>query len=104
MVANPLSSVVKSDDGEGRDMGHNLVHHIDAPSRTENKAPTDSHAISQVVPDEKGLIQKAAASHEVSDIGWEHGPDEIGEQIVPGLANDDLWMLLRRFDKACHSG
>ncbi|ODM14974.1 hypothetical protein SI65_09726 [Aspergillus cristatus] len=81
MVSNPLSSVVKSDDGEGRHMGHNLVHHINAPSRTENQGPTDSHAISQAVPDEQGLVQKAGASQEVSDIGWEHGPGEIGEQI-----------------------
>lgn len=104
MVSNPLSSVVKSDDGEGRHMGHNLVHHINATSRIENQGPTNSHAISQAVSDEEGLVQKAGASQEVSDIGWEHGPGEIGEQIVPGLANDDLWMLLRRFDKVFHSG
>lgn len=104
MVANPLSSVVKSDDGDGRDMGHNLVHHINGPSRTENQGPTDSHAISHVEPDEKGLVQKAGASQEVSDIGWEHGSGEIGERIVPGLLNEDLWMLIRRFDKVCDSG
>lgn len=104
MVANPLSSVVKSDDGDGRDMGHNLVHHINGPSRTEKQGPTDSHAISHVEPDEKGLVQKAGASQEVSDIGWEHGPGEIGEHIVPGLLNEDLWMLIRRFDKVCELG
>lgn len=85
-----------TDDGDGRDMGHNIVHHQNGPAKTEKQGPTDSHAISQVEQDEKGLVQKAGASQEVSDIGWEQTP---GEQIVPGLSNEDLW--IRRFDKVC---
>jgi hypothetical protein len=60
--------------------------------------PTDSHALSQVEQDEKGLAQQAGATDEVTDLGWEQSPQG---QIVAGLSNEDLWMLIRRFNKVC---
>ncbi|KAK6812134.1 hypothetical protein RU639_012080 [Aspergillus parasiticus] len=58
--------------------------------------PTDSHALSQIDHDEKGLAQKAGDNDEVTDVGWGHSPQG---RIVAGLSNEDLWMLIRRFNK-----
>ncbi|CAG8233259.1 unnamed protein product [Penicillium salamii] len=78
------------------------------PSKTDDQGnpesetpdgPTDSHILSQVDQDEKGLVQKAGETAEISNIGWGHSPDQIEEPLVAGLSNEDLWMLIRRFDK-----
>ncbi|PYH93650.1 hypothetical protein BO71DRAFT_484433 [Aspergillus ellipticus CBS 707.79] len=66
---------------------------------TEISGPTDSHVLSQVDQDEKGLAQKAGSTDTITDMGWDRSPDDIGERLVSGLENDDLWMLIRRFNK-----
>jgi hypothetical protein len=66
------------------------------------KGPTDSHVLSQVDQDEKGLSQKAGEIAEITNIGWGESPDAIEEPLVAGLSNEDLWMLIRRFDKVCN--
>ncbi|KAH2978130.1 hypothetical protein KXW58_005008 [Aspergillus fumigatus] len=79
---------------------------LDTSSRNDEKAqvddlgPTDSHVLSQVKPEEedRGLAQKAGVTNDVSDIGWGES-DKIEERIVTGLSNEDLWMLIRRFNK-----
>jgi hypothetical protein len=63
------------------------------------EGPTDSHVLSQVDQDEKGLSQKAGDTAEITNIGWGESPDLIEEPLVAGLSNEDLWMLIRRFDK-----
>lgn len=67
------------------------------------EGPTDSHVLAQVEQDEKGLSQKTGDSTEVTDIGWTTPADHIEEPIIAGLSNDDLWMLIRRFDQASSS-
>lgn len=62
------------------------------------KGPTDSHVLSQVEQDEKGLIQKAGDTPDITDVGWNNIADHT-EQLIAGLPNEDLWMLIRRFDK-----
>ncbi|CAG8124316.1 unnamed protein product [Penicillium salamii] len=78
------------------------------PSKTDDQGnpeseipdgPTDSHILSQVDQDDKGLVQKAGETAEITNIGWGHPPDQIEEPLVAGLSNEDLWMLIRRFDK-----
>jgi hypothetical protein len=66
------------------------------------EGPTDSHVLAQVEQDEKGLSQKTDST-EVTDIGWSTPVDHIEEPIIAGLSNDDLWMLIRRFDQASSS-
>ncbi|PKY08535.1 hypothetical protein P168DRAFT_286645 [Aspergillus campestris IBT 28561] len=63
--------------------------------------PTDSHILSQVEQDEKGLAQKPHVGpiDNTSDIGWGASPLEFEKRIVSGLSNEDLWMLIRRFNK-----
>ncbi|KAJ5960386.1 uncharacterized protein N7479_007536 [Penicillium vulpinum] len=61
--------------------------------------PTDSHVLAQVEQDEKGLSQKAGDTPEITNLGWDESPDFIEDSLVAGLSNEDLWMLIRRFDK-----
>jgi hypothetical protein len=65
------------------------------------EGPTDSHVLSQVEQDDKGLSQKAGETTEITDLGWNERHDFIAEPLVAGISNDDLWMLIRRFDKVC---
>ncbi|KAJ5130468.1 uncharacterized protein N7515_006507 [Penicillium bovifimosum] len=65
------------------------------------EGPTDSHVLSQVEQDEKGLSQKAGETREITDLGWNEPHDFIAKPLVAGISNDDLWMLIRRFDKVC---
>jgi hypothetical protein len=64
------------------------------------EGPTDSHVLAQVDQDEKGLAQKAGDIAGVTDVGWTTPVDHIDEPLVAGISNEDLWMLLRRFDQA----
>ena len=66
---------------------------------TEISGPTDSHVLSKVDQDEKGLAQKAGDTDTITDVGWDQPPEDIDEKLVSGLSNEDLWMLLRRFNK-----
>lgn len=63
------------------------------------EGPTDSHVLSQVEQDEKGLSQQAGNTAEITDLGWSQPAEHFEEAIVGGLSNEDLWMLIRRFDK-----
>lgn len=63
------------------------------------EGPTDSHALSQIEPEEKGLTQQTGDSSDVTDLGWSSPADCIEEPLIAGLLNEDLWMLIRRFDK-----
>ncbi|KAL2818020.1 hypothetical protein BJX63DRAFT_419336 [Aspergillus granulosus] len=67
-------------------------------------ASTDSHALSKFSPDDetKGLAHKAGETERVSDIGWGKS-DIIDERIVPGLSNEDLFLLIRRFNKQIYN-
>lgn len=67
---------------------------------TSASGPTDSHILSQVNPDEeaKGLAHKAGEDNQLSDIGWGRS-DVIEERVVQGLSNEDLFLLIRRFNK-----
>jgi hypothetical protein len=70
----------------------------DAEKLPTPEGPTDSHVLSQVEQDEKGMIQKAGDTPDITDVGWNNLADNT-EQLIAGLSNEDLWMLIRRFDK-----
>ncbi|KAJ5918828.1 hypothetical protein N7454_009972 [Penicillium verhagenii] len=63
------------------------------------EGPTDSHILSQVEQNEKGLSQQAGITSDITDLGWNQPSHHFDEAIVAGLSNEDLWMLIRRFDK-----
>ncbi|OKP13871.1 hypothetical protein PENSUB_446 [Penicillium subrubescens] len=74
----------------------------DAEKLPTPEGPTDSHVLSQVEQDEKGLIQKAGDTPDITDVGW-NNPADHTEQLIAGLSNEDLWMLIRRFDKQVYN-
>lgn len=63
--------------------------------------PTESHALAieaATRPEERGAAQ-VAHGNEVVDLGWNESKQEIPSPLVGGLDNEDLWVLVRRFNK-----
>jgi Protein of unknown function (DUF3292) len=73
-------------------------------SPTRNSPPqektTDSHDLAQADHDVKGAAQLAGRTAEVTDLGWRSPPKEI-DTLVGGLPNEELWVLVRRFNRVC---
>lgn len=67
-------------------------------SNTLADDPTLSHALATENHDEKGLAQQDHRG-EVLDLGWNQKKQEIVEPLVGGLDNEELWLLIRRFNK-----
>lgn len=75
---------------------------------TLRDAPTDSHALAMdasktMHPAEKGLAQ-IEHDQEVVDLGWNEPKEAVAKPLVGGLSNEDLWLLVRRFNKASRMG
>lgn len=64
-----------------------------------SSAPSDSHALANADHEEKGTAQLAHHGGEVRDLGWNDHPADIPKPLVGGLQNDELWTLVRRFNK-----
>lgn len=78
-------------------MGSNITDMVGlAPAHDEDI--TSSHALAAADHNEKGIAQLDHSSIEAKDVGWNKAPDQIPE-LVGGLSNDELWTLIRRFDK-----
>jgi hypothetical protein len=60
--------------------------------------PTMSHALAIADHDEKGHAQEDHDG-EVKNLGWNEPEDGIANPLVGRLSNDDLWILIRRFNK-----
>jgi hypothetical protein len=72
-------------------------------SNTLLDAPTDSHALAldaakAVHPAEAGAAQ-VQHEQEVVDLGWNEPKEHVAQPLVGGLSNEDLWLLVRRFNK-----
>ena len=63
------------------------------PSET---TPTQSHALANADHEEVGAVQVAHSEPEVKDLGWD---ETAPASLVGGLSNDELWTLIRRFNK-----
>ncbi|GIZ37584.1 hypothetical protein CKM354_000102700 [Cercospora kikuchii] len=64
--------------------------------------PTASHALAMAAHDEPHNEKGAAQiSHddEVKDLGWQDHVDKIPNPLVGGMLNEELWVLVRRFNK-----
>ncbi len=62
--------------------------------------PSDSHALAVGYQPEKGAAQvEHGHVAEVKDLGWNEPKENIPGPLIGGIPNDDLWMLLRRFNK-----
>ncbi|KAK3386185.1 hypothetical protein B0H63DRAFT_415410 [Podospora didyma] len=60
--------------------------------------PTLSHALATGAYDEKGLAQQDH-EREVLDLGWNEEKHHIAAPLVGGMDNEELWLLIRRFNK-----
>lgn len=67
-------------------------------SQTLREDPSLSHELATDDHEVKGLAQRDH-SEEVLDLGWNQEKQEIAEPLVGGLDNEELWLLVRRFDK-----
>ncbi|KAK0713424.1 hypothetical protein B0T26DRAFT_873588 [Lasiosphaeria miniovina] len=61
-------------------------------------APTLSHALATDDHELKGVAQQDHAD-EVRDLGWNETKQNIAAPLVGGLNNEELWLLVRRFNK-----
>lgn len=61
-------------------------------------SPTLSHALAVADHDEKGMAQEEH-DDETKDLGWRKEEQKIPDPLVGGLPNDELWLLIRRFNK-----
>jgi hypothetical protein len=64
----------------------------------DEEHPTESHALANADHDEKGAAQHDHGETEVKNLGWNENPKKIPE-LVGGLPNEELWTLIRRFNK-----
>lgn len=67
-------------------------------------APTESHALAleaakNIPASERGAAQ-LQHEEEVVNLGWNEPKEQVENPLVGGLHNDDLWLLVRRFNKA----
>ncbi|USP73747.1 hypothetical protein yc1106_01021 [Curvularia clavata] len=72
-------------------------------SSTLRDAPTDSHALAlegarPPPTEEKGAAQ-VEHGEEVVDLGWNEPKEHVAKPLVGGLDNEDVWMLIRRFNR-----
>jgi hypothetical protein len=69
-------------------------------SKSLTDEPTVSHALAMADHDDKGAAQ-IEHEEEVINLGWNERPKDIVNPLVGGLGNEDLWVLVRRFNKVC---
>lgn len=65
-------------------------------------APTESHALATADHEEKGAVQVSAKQYngpEAKDLGWNKPPEKVPTPLIGGLPNEELWTLIRRFNK-----
>lgn len=60
--------------------------------------PTLSHELAMDDHEVKGYVQQDHEK-EVRNLGWNEEKEHIAKPLVGGMDNEDLWMLIRRFNK-----
>lgn len=102
-------SGASSSDGQHRvQQGKPALHPDEQPEiihTHEDSKPTDSHELADQAArdkpeEEKGFAEVAHNDLEVKNLGWNtDDPAKVANPLVGGLKNDDLWVLVRRFDQ-----
>lgn len=84
---------------EQHEIANNLpCDNVEIVDTVEEEHPTESHALANTDHDEKGAAQHDHRETEVRNLGWNEEPSKIPE-LVGGLPNEELWTLIRRFNK-----
>lgn len=65
---------------------------------------TDNNDFVQVDPEESGPLQKVSttsttSSRKTQDVAYRQASRTVDESLAAGLSNEDVWMLIRRFNK-----
>lgn len=68
-------------------------------SSAPDDQPTFSHTLAVEAPDDAGHAQQPHG-RDVLDLGWNEKKEDIAAPLVGGMDNEELWMLIRRFNKA----
>ncbi|KAB8275679.1 hypothetical protein BDV30DRAFT_224810 [Aspergillus minisclerotigenes] len=63
---------------------------------------TDTHDHALLAPGESNAVQKVNNNGKQSDVKWKQASKTVDEQLMPDLSNEDLWLLVRRFNKQIH--
>ena len=97
---NSSASVEHGEDTRRSSPSSSFAFNTPTSSATASNAPTESHALASADHDEKGAAQQAFSdSEEVKDLGWNDHPKDVPSPLVGGLPNEELWTLVRRFNK-----
>ncbi|KAK0729545.1 hypothetical protein B0H67DRAFT_501065 [Lasiosphaeris hirsuta] len=70
----------------------------DSASASHQNGATLSHSLATDDHAEKGEAQQDH-EEEVLDLGWNEKKQDIAAPLVGGMDNEELWLLVRRFDK-----
>lgn len=71
---------------------------VDEAQAVDGPGPTDSHNLSRTTEYEDDRI--APNANDTVE-GWNapSAPKDLGQRVIPHIPNEDLWMLIRRFNK-----
>lgn len=102
-----MSAEAGQDDRDGLSSWHSTSGDTTAGSepeiveKYEEKKPTASHALADddtlAEPENMGASQFEHSDVEVKNLGWNH--DNVPRPVVGGLENEELWTMVRRFNK-----
>jgi hypothetical protein len=94
-------SKVKAASLSGREtqIGNNLSEGKPDIVKSDVETPSMSHELANADYDEKGAAQSNYGKAEARDIGWQSHPADVPSPLVAGLSNEELWTLIRRFNK-----
>ncbi|KAI9704357.1 MAG: hypothetical protein M1836_007220 [Candelina mexicana] len=75
------------------------TRNITGGSTSSGDSPTESHALAAADHGVKGAAQQDHGAAEVKDLGWQEHVSKVPTPLVGGLPNEELWVLVRRFNK-----
>ncbi|KAK1833451.1 hypothetical protein QBC39DRAFT_380633 [Podospora conica] len=94
------ANVLTGDSGPGTGIRDLLpIPEANPADPTQGDDTTYSHALANDDHAEKGHVQLGGIDDEIEDLGWNEKKEDIPAPLVGGMDNEDLWLLIRRFDK-----
>ena len=96
---NPPGESSRADAVQQQPTSNSSTANTPTSSAASSDAPSDSHALAHADHEEKGHAQQDHEGGEVRDLGWNEHPKDVPMPLVGGLPNDELWALVRRFNK-----
>jgi hypothetical protein len=69
----------------------------ETPTLSHTLATQAAHSPNEVM-EETGVAQQDH-EEEVVDLGWNEPASQIANPLIGGMKNEDLWLLVRRFNK-----